>query len=236
MPRYQCVMKRVLPVARSARTGRIISFIQPVAIRLPAFDMIIIGLTGGIGMGKSTAGGILGRNRVPVCDTDVLARQVVEPGQPALKEIEEGFGSQVIGTDGQLRRDVLARVVFGDSERRRQLEAIVHPRIRRLWQTRIEAWRTEDKPYAVVVIPLLFEVNAVADFDAVLCVACSGPSQRRRLMARGWNDEEIDRRVAAQWPAQKKMDLADYVVWTEGGLDVHEAQLLRILDAGLSSA
>ena len=193
--------------------------------------MTVIGLTGGVGMGKSTAASILERHTIAVCDTDALARQVVEPGQPALKEIEQIFGPQLIGSDGRLRRDAMAQIVFSDLGKRRQLEGVMHPRIRRLWQAQVEAWRAEGRPHAVVVIPLLFETNAAADFDAVLCVACSAASQRRRLSARGWSNEEIDRRIEAQWPIQKKMDLSDYVVWTEAGLDVHEEQLARILRA-----
>jgi dephospho-CoA kinase len=79
------------------------------------------------------------------------------------------------------------------------------------------------------VIPLLFETDASRHFDATICVACSAKTQRQRLRARGWTDEQIDQRLAAQLPAEQKMALADYVVWTEGGLDVHEAQLQRIV-------
>jgi dephospho-CoA kinase len=187
-------------------------------------------------MGKSTAASVLERHGVAVCDTDSLARQVVEPGQPALKEIEQAFGAQVIGIDGRLRRDEVARIVFADQVKRQQLEAITHPRIRQLWQAQLEAWRAEGKARAVVIIPLLFETNAAAHFDKVICVACSAATQRQRLAARGWSQDEVGRRIAAQWPIQKKMDFSDYVVWTEAGLDVHEAQLVRILERRAKSA
>src|SRR5438876_16279 len=85
------------------------------------------------------------------------------------------------------------------------------------------------KSAAVAVVPLLFETDAPRHFDATICVACSARTQRQRLRARGWTDEQIDQRLAAQWPAEQKMALADYVLWTEGGLDVHEAQLQRIV-------
>jgi len=186
------------------------------------------GLTGGIGMGKSTAAELLRQRGLPVVDSDVIARQIVEPGQPALSEIQRLFGAEIIGNDGHLRRDELARRVFADAEARRKLEEILHPRIRAIWQAQLQAWRAEVRHTAVAVIPLLFETHAAGDFDSTVCVACSASTQHRRLRDRGWTDEEIHRRIAAQLPVEKKMLLADYVVWTEGPLDAHEAQLRRI--------
>jgi dephospho-CoA kinase len=190
--------------------------------------MKVVGLTGGIGMGKSTAAQLLRDHGVPVVDTDDLARQVVEPGQPALEEVREVFGSEVIGPDGQLRREELGRRVFADAAARARLEKILHPRIRALWRAQVETWRAEGRPLAVVVIPLLFETRAEAELDATICVACSAATQRERLRARGWSDEEIERRARAQWPVEGKVAKADYVIWTEAGLDVHAAQLERI--------
>src|SRR5437762_9532318 len=121
--------------------------------------MKLLGLTGGIGMGKSTADQLLRDRGIPVIDTDLLARQLVEPGQPALAEIAQTFGSQVLSTDGRLRRDEMARLAFADPAARRKLEAILHPRIRSLWQSQIALWRDENHPLVVVVIPLLFETS-----------------------------------------------------------------------------
>ena len=180
-------------------------------------------------MGKTAAEHLLRERGVSVVDTDLLARQVVEPGQPALDEIRQRFGSEVIDTDGQLRRQELARRVFADAEARQQLEAITHPRIRELWQTQVDAWRKEGRPVAVVAIPLLFETKAEAEFDAVICVACTAQTQQRRLQERGWTTEQIHQRIAAQWPIEKKMAVADYVAWSEGGLEVLASQLERVL-------
>src|SRR5262245_32396643 len=191
--------------------------------------MILIGLTGGVGMGKSKSAALLAERGLPVVDTDVLARQVVEPGQPALVEIQKEFGAEVISTDGQLDRGAMARLVFGDDAKRRRLEAIVHPRIRELWLAEVERWRARGQAFGVVVIPLLFETDAASSFDVVVCVACSLPSQRTRLQARGWNPGQIDQRIASQWPIQKKMDLSRFVIWTEPSVDVHREQLDRIL-------
>jgi dephospho-CoA kinase len=190
--------------------------------------MKVFGLTGGIGMGKSAAEQWLRRQRIRVTDSDLLARQIVEPGQPALQEIRRAFGENLIGPDGHLRREELAQIVFSDADRRRKLESITHPRIRELWLKQIDLWRAQIQPLAVVVIPLLFEIGAEKDVDATVCVACSPPTQRRRLEARGWSAEEIDRRNAAQWPIEQKLALADFVIWTEGSLEVVGEQLARV--------
>jgi dephospho-CoA kinase len=191
--------------------------------------MKVFGLTGGIGMGKSTADKLLRERGVPVVDTDLLARQVVEPGQPALAEIQQCFGPEITGADNRLRRDELARRVFNDPAALKQLESILHPRIRHLWQQQVEIWRAEGQPRVAVVIPLLFETDAKSNFDAVICIACSAASQSQRLQARGWNQEQIEKRIRAQWPIEKKMELSDFVVWTEGSLEVHGEQLRRII-------
>jgi dephospho-CoA kinase len=128
-----------------------------------------------------------------------------------------------------LRRGELARRVFADPGARQQLEAITHPRIRELWRAQVNAWRTEGQPVAVVGIPLLFETKAEAGFDAVICVACTAQTQQRRLLERGWTTEQVRQRIAAQWPVEQKMASADYVVWSEGGLEVLAAQLDQIL-------
>jgi dephospho-CoA kinase len=180
-------------------------------------------------MGKSTAAQLLGSRGAAVVDTDDLARQVVEPGQPALAEVREAFGPGIVGPDGRLRRDELARRVFADAASRQRLEGILHPPIRALWRAQVETWRTAGRPLAVVVIPLLFETKAEGELDATICVACSAATQHQRLLARGWSPEHIEQRRQAQWPAETKMVRADYVVWTEAGLDVHADQIERIL-------
>jgi dephospho-CoA kinase len=191
--------------------------------------MKVLGLTGGIGMGKSASAQLFRARGVPVVDTDELARQVVEPGQPALVEVLAAFGPQYAGPDGQLRRGELARRVFADSAARQRLEQILHPRIRVLWRAQVETWRAEGHPLAVVVIPLLFETKAEAELDATICVACSAATQQQRLRARGWSIEQIQQRLQAQWPVETKIQRADYLVWTEAGLNVHAAQIERIL-------
>jgi dephospho-CoA kinase len=191
--------------------------------------MKLLGLTGGVGMGKSTCADLLRARHVPVLDTDDLAREVVEPGQPALDEVRRIFGHEVIDAEGRLRRDILARRVFSDSEARKQLEGILHPRIRTLWRAQANAWRDQGRPLGVVAIPLLFETKAETELDAVICVACSPATQLERLKARGWSLEQIEQRIRAQFPAEEKMALSNYVIWTEGSIEIHAAQLDRIL-------
>ncbi len=180
-------------------------------------------------MGKSTCAQLLRDRGLPVVDTDDLARQVVEPGQPALAEVREAFGADIVGPDGRLRRGELARRVFADAAARARLESILHPPIRALWRAQVETWRAEGRPLAVVVIPLLFETGAEAELNMTICVACSAATQRARLLGRGWSPEQIEQRVRAQWPIEQKIARADYLVWTEAGLDVHAAQVERIL-------
>jgi dephospho-CoA kinase len=191
--------------------------------------MKICGLTGGLGMGKSTAAGILRAASLPVVDTDDLARQLVEPGEPALAEIEAEFGKTVIASDGRLRRAELAAIVFADAIARKKLEEILHPRIREGWLAQIEIWRTENHRLAVVIIPLLFETQAGSHFEKIICVACSAANQHKRLLKRGWTPEQIRQRIAAQMPVDQKIARADFVVWTDGNLEAHTQQLERIL-------
>ena len=191
--------------------------------------MKLYGLTGGVGMGKSTSQKFLRERGIAVSDTDLIARQLVEPGQPALSELRSQFGPEIIGPDGRLRRNELARRVFSDAAERRRLEEILHPRIRAIWQEQVAQWRAESRPCGAVVIPLLYETDAARHFDAVICVACTAASQIQRLRARSWDTDQIQKRNAAQWPVEKKMDLANYVIWTEGSLEVHAAQLKRII-------
>ena len=191
--------------------------------------MTVIGLTGGIGMGKSTVADLLRQRGMPVVDTDALARDVVAPGEPALKEIRRVFGNEVIDAQGRLRREEVARRVFAHEDLRRRLEAITHPRIRERWHAQIALWRGEGRRLAAVVIPLLFEVKAELEVNVVICVACSAETQRVRLRVRGWTDDQITQRIGAQFPVEKKMAHAQFVVWTEGTIELAGEQLDRIL-------
>jgi dephospho-CoA kinase len=191
--------------------------------------MHTIGLTGGIGMGKSAAAERLRARGIRVVDTDGVAREVVEPGQPAVEQIKTVFGPGMVDADGRLKREAMARLVFADASARQQLEAILHPAIHAVWRRQVEAWRAAGERLAVVVIPLLFEAPTADRFDLTVCVACTPFTQQERLRERGWSPEQIQQRLHAQLPIEQKMALANRVVWSEGALDVLDEQLDRIL-------
>jgi len=191
--------------------------------------MKVCGLTGGVGMGKSTSAGFFRQTGVRVVDTDELARQLVQPGEPALDEIQKQFGASVIASDGRLLRNELAKIIFADAAARKKLEEILHPKIRERWLAQIETWRGENCALAVVVIPLLFETQSEGHFQKIICVACSAAVQHERLLAREWDAEQIRRRIAAQMPVEQKIARADFLIWTEGDLNMHALQLSRIL-------
>lgn len=142
---------------------------------------LVIGLTGGIGSGKSTVASAFGALGVPVIDADRIARELVEPGQPALAEITAVFGDACLTADGQLDRAWLRKQVFGDAELRRRLEKILHPRIRSRIREQIEAIRA---PYCVVVIPLLLETGQTDLVDRILVVDAPEAIQLSRVISR----------------------------------------------------
>jgi dephospho-CoA kinase len=146
-----------------------------------------------------------------------------------LAEIQRVFGGNIVSSNGHLRREALAQIVFADSVARKQLEDILHPRIREGWLAQLETWRSQNQSLAVVVIPLLFETRAESNFDKTVCVACSPVNQRQRLLERGWTPEQIQQRLAAQWPIAQKMTRADFIVWSDGSLESHAEQIERIL-------
>ena len=193
--------------------------------------MIRLGLTGGIGMGKSTAAELLAKRGAMVCDSDELARELVVPGQPALAEIVDTFGSAVLREDGSLNRAKVGELVFSNSTAREKLEAILHPCIREAWQARLEDWAVLGERLAVVVIPLLFETQAESSFNKTVCVACSSELQRERLRGREWTDDQISSRIAAQMAVGKKIKRADHVIWTDGTIEVLASQWDELLSS-----
>jgi dephospho-CoA kinase len=191
--------------------------------------MKLFGITGGLGMGKSTTGALLEKQGIAAVDTDHVARRLVEPGQPALAEIAAAFGPSVILPNGGLDRKELARRVFADAAERAKLEAVLHPKIREVWLAEAKRWRASGCARGAVIIPLLFETRAESLFDGIICVACCAASQLERLRERGWSRAQIKQRLAAQWPAEEKIARADFVIWTDTTLEAHAAQLERVM-------
>jgi dephospho-CoA kinase len=192
--------------------------------------MLRVALTGGIGTGKSYVADRLATAGIPVVDADRLAREAVAPGTPALAAIAARFGPAVLDGRGALHRDGLAAIVFADPRAREDLEAIVHPAVRR----GIDAFFAGLPPLtelAVADIPLLFETNRAADFDAVVVAACPPEMQVARVMARdGVAEEAVRQRMAAQLPIEAKVQRADYVIDTSGSFLDTDAAVDRVLD------
>ncbi|MCG6871664.1 MAG: dephospho-CoA kinase [Gammaproteobacteria bacterium] len=175
-----------------------------------------LGLSGGIGSGKSAAADHFAALGASVVDTDVLARQVVAPGQPAFDEILSRFGPEFLNRDGSLDRAALREEVFRDPDQRVRLEAIVHPRIR---ERILAAWDDATGPYGVLVIPLLAEAGRRYSLDRVLVIDAPEELRIARVMARDGVDEPSVRRVlAAQAARNQRLALADDVIDNRGSL------------------
>jgi dephospho-CoA kinase len=178
--------------------------------------MRVLGLTGGIGSGKSLVDAIFRELGADVIDADALAREVVEPGQPALAEIVASFGSDMLLPDGRLNRARLAEVIFGDAAARQRLNVITHPRIRRRMSEEVAA-RSRRSGVLILDIPLLYENGRGADVEKVIVVWVDQPTQRQRLMERdGLTQEQARQRIDAQMPLEEKRRRADHVIDNSG--------------------
>lgn len=176
--------------------------------------MLVIGLTGGIGSGKSTVAEGFSQRGVPVLDTDQVARQVVASGQAALEEIRARFGDQVITASGELDRAAMRALVFADPKARQDLEAITHPRIREY----VRDWVNEQAyPYCIVVIPLLLETGWTELVDRILVVDLPESLQLQRTMRRdGMSRQQVESIMAAQVNRQTRVAAADDIVLNDG--------------------
>ena len=184
-----------------------------------------IGLTGGIGSGKSTVARLLAERGAYLVDADVLAREVVERGTPGLAAVVDAFGEGVLTADGALDRPALAAVVFGDAEARARLDGIVHPLVRRRAVELIAAL-PED---AVVVqdIPLLVETGQAGSFDLVLVVEAAQDVRVERLVGRGLPESDARARIAAQATDEQRRAVADVVLDNSGTREELAAQVDR---------
>jgi len=182
-----------------------------------------IGLTGGIASGKSTVANLFAELGAAIIDTDVIAREVVEPGRPALEEIRAAFGDSVIDSDGRLERSEMRKIVFADDEARKRLEGILHPEIREETMRQATAAGGE---YQLIVVPLLIESPLRYQVDRILVVDCSEQTQIERLLARDTETEEQARRIlAAQVSRDERLAAADDVIQNDGDLDYTRQQV-----------
>jgi len=189
--------------------------------------MRIIGLTGGIGSGKSTVSEMLRELGATVVDADEGARVVVEPGQPALAEIRQRFGDGVLAADGSLDRERLADVVFKEERARQDLNAITHPRVRAWMAERMQEAAAAGAPAVVLDIPLLFESGLTAGLDDIVVVWAPVEEQFKRAVARGLRGEDVRARIKAQMPLDEKRDRATVVIDNSGSEDETRRQVER---------
>jgi len=188
---------------------------------------MVIGITGGIGSGKSTVASLLAKRGALVIDTDAIAREVVEPPSPVLDAIVAEFGNAVRSVDGTLDRAALARVVFADPRKRAQLNRLTHPAIRDATLARIAA--APSGAVVAVVVPLLFESGFEAHCDAVIAVTADPALRARRAGARDkTTGEDIAARMSAQLPDREYERRATHVVRNDGDLAQLEAQVDRL--------
>ncbi len=190
--------------------------------------MLLVGLTGGIGSGKSTVARLLEKRGAVVFDADLLAREAVAPGTPGHAAVIERFGADVLAPGGELDREALASIVFADPSARRDLEQIVHPEVRRLFAEGSEAYRDTDR-VVVFSAPLLVESGMHTAFEILVVVSATVATQIERLMRqRGMSEASIRARIDAQAPLEDKSAVADVLVDNEGTLDQLESQVDRL--------
>jgi dephospho-CoA kinase len=190
--------------------------------------VLLVGLTGGIGSGKSTVARLLEKRGAVVFDADLLAREAVEPGTPGHAAVIDRFGADVLAPGGELDREALASIVFADPAARRDLEQIVHPEVRRLFAEGTEAYRDTDR-VVVFSAPLLVETGMHTAFEILVVVSATVATQIERLMRqRGMSEASIRARIEAQAPLEDKAAVADFLVDNEGTLDELESQVERL--------
>ena len=193
-----------------------------------------VGLTGGVASGKSTVAALLAERGAVVVDSDVLAREVVEPGTPGLAAVVEAFGPEVLTADGTLDRPALGRQIFGDQEARRRLEAILHPLIR----ARAADIEAAAPPGSVVVhdIPLLVETGQADGFDAVVVVDVPEALQLERMVReRGMSEGDARARIAAQASREQRRSVATYLVENTGTREDLRDRVTEVFDRLVST-
>lgn len=192
--------------------------------------MIRIGLTGGIGSGKSTVAAMLADRGAVVIDADAIARELVEPGAPALDALVAEFGPQILADDGSLRRSELARIAFADPSATDRLNAIMHPLIRQESRRRLDA--ASDAQFVVYDMPLLLETGQQDLVDAVLVVDVPGEMQVQRAVGvRGLDEEDVRRRMAVQASRAERLAAADHIIDNSGSLADTEQQVQEMWEA-----
>jgi dephospho-CoA kinase len=184
---------------------------------------VIVGLTGGVGSGKSTVSALLAEHGAVIIDADAIAREVVEPGTPGFAAVVEQFGDAVVAADGRLDRPALAAVVFRDEDQRAALNSIVHPLVGQ--RTGELSAAAPEGAIVVYDVPLLVESNLAAGFDVVVVVEADVETRLSRLAERGMSDQDARDRMAIQATDEERRAVADEVILNEGTLDELKARI-----------
>lgn len=191
----------------------------------------IYGLTGSIASGKSTVSNFMKELNIPIVDADVIAKEVVEIGQPAYKKIVEYFGNEILLESGEINRPFLGSIIFKEKEKRLQLNAIVHPEVRREMLEQANTYLTKGEPLVILDIPLLYEGDSIDLVEKVIVVTVSEENQLNRLMKRnGFTRTEALQRIASQIPVKEKEARADYVIDNNGTLEDTKKQVIVLLN------
>jgi dephospho-CoA kinase len=200
-------------------------------------DMLLIGLTGNIGSGKSTVAQLLSERGATIIDADVLARRAVEQGTSAYSAIVERWGTSILSADGLIDRAALRRIVFSEPAELEQLNAIVHPEVERMRIALVEQARQRGDRLVVCDIPLLFERNLTAGYDRIVLVDAPRPVRLERLVReRGLRETEAMEMIVAQMPAELKRARADFVIDNVGTLTQLDQRVTEVWTALLEDA
>jgi len=178
--------------------------------------MLKVALTGGIGCGKSTVCDLFSKKNIPIIDTDIIARELVEPGQPALLKIINYFGSDILFNDSSLNRKALAKKIFNNNKKKLHLESILHPKIKKRVQEKISQLNSS---YVIIAIPLLIETNQQSHYDRVLVIDCDEQQQIERTLNRDKRDfNEIKSIINSQASRVQRTAIADDIIKNTGDL------------------
>lgn len=189
-----------------------------------------IGLTGGLGTGKSTVSESLRKAGIPVVDADRIAKEVVEKGSPGLQQVVQAFGPDILNSQGEMERTRMAGLVFSDPKKLQKLESILHPLVQAEVRSQRQWLEDQHHTWAVYDVPLLFEKNLQAQFDEIILVTCDEAQQWERIRKRnGWKDEEIQKRLQAQWPLANKQKLSHHILENNGTLEQLEKKVATLV-------
>lgn len=193
--------------------------------------MLRVGLTGGIGCGKSTVAAMLRDFGCLVLDADALAHELIHPGQPAYDEVVKEFGAGICGTDGRIDRAKLAAIVFAAPAKLARLNEIVHPRVIAAQDRQLAEWeQSQPQSIAVVEAALLIEAGIHKRLDRLVVVWCRSEQQLARLLGRGMSPEDAQKRIAAQLPLEKKRLMANEEINNSGTLEQTREQVQKLVD------